>query len=345
MSIQTVLGRIPAQDFGIILPHEHLALDYSHFHFEPPLKDLSELIAGPISLQNVGFVRQYPYASKFNLNFADNESLKGVKRDLELFKKFGGSAIVENSSIGLRTNLDLKALSKEAGVHIVAGAGHYLGQTQPSSVLEMSTEALYESILNDFQNLSCGVIAEVASDYPISNFEKNTIKATAEAQQQLKCGVGFHPGRHLEAPFEIVRLYLEAGGDAKKCSMSHLDRTLLRNEETLFEFAKLGVYLQFDLFGTECSYYQLNPTFDMPSDGDRINMLMKLVAEGYEKRVLMSHDIHTKHRLTSFGGHGYHHIITNVLPRMKAKGLSQEMIDTISRENPKQWLLIENVQE
>lgn len=54
-------------------------------------------------------------------------------------------------------------------------------------------------------------------------FERRAIEATAIAQEQLQCPVSFHPGRDAEAPFEIVRLYLEAGGKAEKCVMSHLD--------------------------------------------------------------------------------------------------------------------------
>lgn len=73
----------------------------------------------------------------------------------------------------------------------------------------------------------------------------------------------------------------------------------IHDEEMLLEFAKLGVYCQFDLFGTECSLYQLNMECDMPSDAQRMQKIVYLVNEGYEDRVLMSHDIHTKHRLVS----------------------------------------------
>lgn len=117
-------------------------------------------------------------------------------------------------------------------------------------------------------------------------------------QQELGCPVSFHPGRDVKAPFEIVRLYLEAGGKADKCVMSHLDRTLC-DIDTLLEFSKLGVYCQFDLFGTECSFYQLNPAFDMPSDAERINRIVQMVKEGLEDQILISHDVHTKHRLVS----------------------------------------------
>ena len=56
-------------------------------------------------------------------------------------------------------------------------------------------------------------------------FEKRAIQATAEVQQQLKCPVSFHPGRNTAAPSEIMRIYQEAGGDARKAILSHLDRT------------------------------------------------------------------------------------------------------------------------
>lgn len=67
----------------------------------------------------------------------------------------------------------------------------------------------------------------------------------------------------------------------------------------MLEFAKLGSYIQYDLFGTECSFYQLNPGVDMPSDGQRIANVLKLLEEGLVNRILLSHDIHTKHRLVS----------------------------------------------
>lgn len=78
------------------------------------------------------------------------------------------------------------------------------------------------------------------------------------------------------------------------------DLGTIHDDDILLEFAKSGVYCQFDLFGVECSLYQLNLHFDMPSDAQRMQSVVSLVNEGYEDRVLMSHDIHTKHRLVRF---------------------------------------------
>lgn len=56
------------------------------------------------------------------------------------------------------------------------------------------------------------------------DFEKRAILATAEVQNNLHCPVSFHPGRDAQAPLEVMRVYLEAGGDKKRAVMSHLDR-------------------------------------------------------------------------------------------------------------------------
>ena len=75
--------------------------------------------------------------------------------------------------------------------------------------------------------------------------------------------------------------------------------TLVKDED-LLEFSNLGCYCQFDLFGTECSLYQMNLAVDMPSDAQRMDKVMCLVDAGKEDRILMSHDVHTKHRLVSY---------------------------------------------
>lgn len=72
------------------------------------------------------------------------------------------------------------------------------------------------------------------------------------------------------------------------------------NEKQHFlDFAEFGCFCQLDLFGSECSWYQLNPAQDMPSDAQRVDMFSWMNAEGKITQLLASHDIHTRHRLVS----------------------------------------------
>ena len=119
--------------------------------------------------------------------------------------------------------------------------------------------------------------------------------------------------------------------------MSHLDRTIFE-DSTWDELAATGIYLELDLFGVEVSYYQQKPSMYMPHDGQRIDRVLYLLKHGYLKQILLSHDIHTNHRLVSFGGHGYSHIFAHIVPRLLDAGLTQEQIDTFVIRNPAEWL-------
>ncbi|XP_072431992.1 N-acetyltaurine hydrolase isoform X2 [Chiloscyllium punctatum] len=201
------------------------------------------------------------------------------------------------------------------------------------------TDILVNEILHgaDGTDIKCGVIGEIGCSWPMTESEQKVLQATAEAQTQLGCPVIIHPGRNSDSPFHIIRILQEAGADISKTVMSHLDRTILERDK-LLEFAKLGSYLEYDLFGMELLNYAFCPVVDMPCDIERINWVRFLTDEGYGDNLLMAHDIHTKNRLTKYGGHGFSHILTNIVPKMKQRGIPQSAIDKILVENPKRWL-------
>ncbi|XP_011635599.1 phosphotriesterase-related protein isoform X1 [Pogonomyrmex barbatus] len=345
-SVNTVLGSKRLSELGRTLTHEHLAMDFHTFYVPPPKHLKFHFPEGCPSLQNIGYIRQYPYSSLYNLKLNDGDAAKAVYKDMELFKEAGGGTIVENSSHGLKRDISLmRNVSRSMGINVIAGTGFYVASTQEASVLAMTKEEMYNLMCQELEegcvecsHVKAGFIGEVGSNWPIEDFEKRAICATGELQAQLRCSVSFHPGRDASAPMEIMRIYQEAGGDAKRAIMSHVDRTLMKKEQ-LMEFADATkCYIQFDLFGTECSLYQLNPSIDMLSDAQRIKRIALLKKEKKLDRVLMSHDIHTKHRLVYFGGHGYSHIENNVMPKMINKGFTREELELIAVENPKRWL-------
>jgi phosphotriesterase-related protein len=72
----------------------------------------------------------------------------------------------------------------------------------------------------------------------------------------------------------------------------------------------------------------------MPSDAQRLDYIQLLLKEGYRDRVVVAQDIFAKHRTAKYGGHGYAHIIENIVPRMRQKGFSADEIDAIIVGNP-----------
>ncbi|XP_073190215.1 N-acetyltaurine hydrolase isoform X2 [Lepidochelys kempii] len=297
---------------------------------------------GPVEMKNLFWIKQNPYSHKENLLLY--QETDAVKEELLHYKAAGGGTIVENTTMGISRDVKtLKKLAEETGVHIIAGAGFYVHATHSSETQAMSVEQLTDIIVNeilrgaDGTDIKCGVVGEIGCSWPLTESENKVLQATAHAQSQLGCPIIIHPGRNSDAPFQSIRILQEAGADISKTVMSHLDRTIF-DEKKLLEFAELGCYLEYDLFGTELLHYHFHPDIDMPSDNERIARIRMLIDEGYEDRIVIAHDVHTKNRLMKYGGHGYSHILKNIVPKMLIRGISQNIIDKILIENPKQWL-------
>ncbi|KAJ8337062.1 hypothetical protein SKAU_G00382820 [Synaphobranchus kaupii] len=339
--VQTVLGPVDPSQLGRTMTHEHLTMTFECCYHAPTQGDKT-ISEAPIEMKNLFWLKQNPYSSHENLLLC--QETEAVREELLFYRRAGGGAIVENTTAGISRDVKiLKRLAKETGVHIVAGAGFYVDVTHSSETRKMTVEKLTDIIVNevlhgaDGSDIKCGVIGEIGTSWPITDSEKKVLKATAHAQTQLGCPVIIHPGRNPAAPAAVVQILQEAGGDISKTVMSHLDRTIFDDGE-LLEFAKMGSYLEYDLFGTEMLNYHYNLEVDMPSDSQRVKKLAFLVAEGYEDKIVIAHDIHTKNRLVKYGGHGYSHILNNIVPKMLTRGIDQNQVDKILIENPKHWL-------
>lgn len=68
--------------------------------------------------------------------------------------------------------------------------------------------------------------------------------------------INVHLGRDQQSAFEVLDVLQGAGADLGRTVLSHVDRTIF-DDHVLLELAKRGCYLEFDLFGIECSHYQV----------------------------------------------------------------------------------------
>ncbi|KAL5017086.1 hypothetical protein ScPMuIL_006675 [Solemya velum] len=339
--IQTVLGVLDPEKLGVTLSHEHLSLDSSALAWPWKEEKFASQVHTPVNLENLWWIQHNPYSNCANLRLFESED--AVLEEIKFFKSNGGCSIVENTVIGIRRNIKFyKQVAMETGVNIVSGTGFYVESSRPNTVsftCEKMAEMMKSDILDgaDGTDIKCGVIGEIGCSWPLRGSERRALQAAAHTSTETGCPIIIHPGRYHEAPTEIIRVIQEAGGDVQKVVMSHLDRTFQKKDD-LLEFAKLGCYCEYDLFGIEQSHYQLNAAVDMPSDAQRIQWVKALIDEGYEDKITIGHDIHTKHRLMRFGGHGYSHILINIVPRMQSRGINKKSIDKMLVDNPKKWL-------
>ena len=339
---QTVLGPIAGEAMGITLPHEHLLIDFEVMFKEPANGSERGLARQPVSLANLGWVRQHFSSNLDNLQLLDET----VARDEALlFKHAGGQTFVDPTNRGLaRDPLALARVARATGLNIIMGSGYYVAAAHPPDMDTRTVDDVTREIVADLTvgvgdtGVRAGFIGEIGTTWPWTDNEKKVVRAAVAAQRDTGAALMIHPGRHERLPLQIVDFIRKEGADLGRTIMCHIERTIA-DRAVLLELAATGVLLEYDLFGLETSYYPYNPAFDMPNDGERMRQILSLIERGHLAQILMSHDIAYKHCLTKWGGFGYHHLLVNVIPRLRAKGADDRTIQTLLVDNPRRALV------
>ena len=344
--VQTVLGPIDANQLGVTLPHEHLLTDLSAYFVEPVEASQRSLAYEPMKMENLSWMQ-------VNLmNHADDIKLTDenlVIKEALLYKYAGGDTIVEMSNVGLhRDPLGLARISRATGLNVVMGSGYYIGMSHPPELANMTEEDIAEEIVQDIvvgigdTGVCAGIIGEIGCNMPLEEGERKVLRASAIAQQRTGAAINMHPSRSDEVLLETLKILNDAGADLSRTAISHCDHCDF-SRKTYHKLASFGCYIEFDTFGypaipLPASFVPGGGLLDMPSEVWRIREVKYLIDEGFLNRILISQDICMRHRYVTYGGHGYAHILRNVVPWMRRGGITDQQIHTIMVENPKRLL-------
>ncbi len=335
--VQTVLGAIAPETMGITLPHEHLLIDFKVMFSAPaPASDKGRAWE-PVSLANLGWVRQNFNANLDNLRLTDEQV---AQDEILLFKSAGGRTVIDPTPRSLaRDPLALARIARATGLNVVMGAGYYVAAAHPPDMDRRSVDDLAREIIADVTTgvgdtgVRSGLIGELGCTWPWTDDEKKVVRAGIAAQKETGAPLMIHPGRNPRAPMEIAELVRKEGGDLHRTIMCHICRTI-SDVHAVIDLAQTGIWLEYDLFGLENSYYPYHPAFDMPNDGGRMGHVLRLIEAGYGDQLLLSHDIAYKTSLVKYGGYGYHHLLVNVVPRLRMKGVDDAGLRRLLVDNP-----------
>lgn len=341
--VQTVLGLIEADDLGIVLPHEHLFIDVRDYFIEPSKPDEKEFVHQPITLENLSWVRSHRKSNLDNLQLMDEKI--AIEEALD-FKEAGGSTIADltPNHVG-RNPSGLMRVARATGLNVVMGTAYYVEQSyRPEMAMDSKSE---EDIAEEFvrnitvgvgdMGIRAGIIGELGCSWPLTRNERKVLRAGALAQQRTGAAISIHPGLYEDAPLEIVKILTDGGADPTRIIISHICAAIADHSDRC-KLAETGCYIEWDFFGTDGEYPPFVTPLDIPSDSGRVRQIIHLIADGYLNQILISQDVCLKIRQRRFGGGGYAHILNNVIPLMRLKGIIEEQIHAIMVENPKRVL-------
>lgn len=295
-NVQTVLGEVAPGDLGFVLPHEHV------FH------DIYEITMSSHMILSDPVV---------------------ARQELGILKEKGGTTIVDQTVHGLNPEPELlRDVAADVGINIVAGTGFYWELFHPPWLADMTEADIVRLLVSDLTvgfagtDVKAGIIGEIGTHHRlISPAEETVIRACAQAQREVGVPIATH-ALFTRIGMDQAQAFERAGADIDKLVIGHVDTT--PDVDYHEELLRFGVWIAYDSIGQ----------LDKQSDERRADAIVELIGRGYRDRILLSTDIGKRGALRAYGGQGYDHTITNFLPLLVERGLSQEDIDHLTRTNP-----------
>lgn len=341
MKLKTVCGSINRDELGTVTTHEHVLLDLTAFYHELPVPGIDDPASQKVEMWNLGILSRDCYALKDNL-LLDNEKL--AVEELNFFKRAGGDTVVDASLPGIgRDPQALKRISEATGLNIIMGTGFYVGETHPEYLDSMSDEQIADLMINEIEDgvdgVCAGYIGEIGISEIFDDKERRVLRAAAIASLKTGAAINVHINPWTTNGIEATDILLDSRVSPEKICISHID--VENRVEYIYELLKKGVYVEFDNFGKE--YYirreVRNSGYGLfVHDTDRVTLLKRMIDDGYLHQILLSCDLCLKNLMHSYGGWGYDHVLTNIVPMMQDEGITNEQIEIMLKYNPADWL-------
>jgi phosphotriesterase-related protein len=351
--IMTVSGPVAPENLGFTSMHDHIMFNGSVLGKRlraslPPHKlPISE--HDKVSLDNVGILHRNIILAWDALNQDDEDAMT---REVALFKKAGGDAILELSVPGiLLDTAAAKRISEKTGVKVVVSTGFYTGDSWPENlhgktVSEYRAHMLYE-IQNGVQRTDIHPGHLKIGLENLDQDEENALRAAAQVGKETGLALTIHPCAKCggDSP-HILRILKEEGMDITRVVMAHTsfsDKPPFAHVIRHPSDYRVNLDRAKALLDTGCTIskeflntmgLELIGEYD-GGDWSEMSGLVRLIDQGYCKQIVIGNDCCGKIMLHNFGGEGFCRMLYYTLPMLRdVAGVADYALRQIFCENP-----------
>jgi phosphotriesterase-related protein len=323
--INSALGPISPDKLGWTLVHEHFQTAYTGWYADATIAPYDREIA-----------------------------LQTILKACEAAKAVGIQTIIDATAndMGGRDPLLYRELSKRTGINIIFATGLYTeAEGAPAywktrmafgtDLSKMMSELFIKEITEGVgtTGIKAGVI-KVASGPEMTAYEQAVHKAAVIAQK----ATGVPIITHTQGPTggsEQAEFLLSQGADPKKVMIGHVTNSKDINYQR--SILQKGVSVGFDRLG-------LAPLYGVPDDIS-VQNIATLCKEGYANKIMLSHDTINfwlgrplsadapQPIVQLLSKWTIDHVSRDIIPALKAQGVTDDQIKTMMVDNPKNLFL------
>jgi phosphotriesterase-related protein len=334
MPIHTVLGPIEADELGPTSMHEHALIDARVWQDDAA----EDVRSAKVTIRSLGRLRWNVMSSADNLVLDEPET---ALRELTEARRAGLSGLVDLTCVGLgRRPEDLVALARGSDLHIMVGCGFYVHDSHPEWLTNATVDAIATSLIDELDNgiadsgIRPAIIGEIGTSTPITDREARVLRAAGRAGAATGAAVSIHLDARGTEGLNALALATEDGMPPSRVVLGHLDEHL--DDAYHLELAATGAVLEYDTFGAEFGW---SDGYREPSDGGRMESLARLVEAGHGNHVVLGCDVWAKSQLTTYGGMGYEHLMSRIVPTLRSRyGLPDDILARMLVDTPRRLL-------
>jgi phosphotriesterase-related protein len=300
---------------------------------------------GPTLMHEHVFVLDEEVRQNYPSDWDEDERVEDAVARLTELAGRGCRTIVDPTVLGLGRDIRrIKAVSSRVdGLHIIVATGLYTynevplyfryrvaGADRPDPMVDMFVTDLTEGIAGTAVKaafLKCAI-----DEQGMTAGVERVMRAVARAHAQTGAPITVHTHPRSGTGRDVLRVLRSEGADLSKVVLGHSgDCTDL---SYLMELADAGCLLGMDRFGLDV----FSP-FD-----DRVATVTALCERGYAGSMVLSHDASChidwfpREVIPMFAPRWhYTHIFDDVLPALRARGVTDAQIDTMLVANPRRY--------
>lgn len=247
---KTVLGKIPENEIGITLSHEHICC-YSAYLFD---------MAGK------------KYMDKEYLLKVSVEYLKQLK------SKYGLNTFIDCTPVNIGRDIHLlKKVSELSEINIICATGFYYAEEV--LLCNLSVDRITEHMITDANRVSAGIIKCAVEDEQMGSFSEKILRASARAQLKLDIPIVLHTNANNKNAIKALDVLFSEGVKPQAITAGHLSDT--DDLEYIKHIAEKGCFVGFDRIYDNKSDEYIAKTVDK---------ILKLCDLGHANKILLSHD-------------------------------------------------------
>jgi len=246
-----------------------------------------------------------------------------IMRDVDLMaaevantKSAGVACIVDAGHPDMGRDINfIRQVSMKSGVPIVAGGGFYSQPFYPKEVSTMSEDEIFNALLKQADDDTLGAFGEIGSWDEITADERKVFRAVGRAHVATNIPIFTHTGIPGKSALEQLDILEDAGVKPDRVVIGHLGNLVDSNVYVHKTLCRRGAFIGFDRQGGN-------------GDAQQVPMVVALIEAGFADHLMFSADASS----------GYAKTLTVFLPKLKAAGVTDEVLHRVMVDNPRRFL-------